>query len=159
MHKVLECETNRGGQNRHDIKQKAWSMDPSVTSLIKTRAFIRRGALQYLYHEYFRVPGRNPDRAQPVCYEDRVPAFLSTAKAGENSWGPSSYFPFSERREKKSGWKLFELLLCHLSRLSPWWDERRKKTAKKVYVEDWHETYLNKTSFFVIVDSGMTCFC
>lgn len=44
-------------------------MDPSVTSLIKTSAFIRRIALQYLYHEYFRVPGRSPDMERCLSAE------------------------------------------------------------------------------------------
>lgn len=47
----------------------AWSMDPSVTSLIKTSAFIRRIALQYLYHEYFRVPSRSPDMERCLSAE------------------------------------------------------------------------------------------
>lgn len=58
---MWDKERSGWGENLHDIKQKAWSMDPLVTSLIKTSAFIRRRALQYLYHEYFRVPGRSPD--------------------------------------------------------------------------------------------------
>lgn len=49
------------GGTLHGIKQKAWSMDPSVTSLKRAGTFIRYGALQYLYHEYFRVPSRSPD--------------------------------------------------------------------------------------------------
>lgn len=36
-------------------------MDPSVTSLKRPGTFIRYGALQYLYHEYFRAPSRSPD--------------------------------------------------------------------------------------------------
>lgn len=72
--RVIQCKRERIVQsvgmwdkerreNLHDIKQKVWSMDPSVTSLIKTSTFIRHRALQYLYHEYFRVPGRSPDTA------------------------------------------------------------------------------------------------
>lgn len=36
-------------------------MDPSVTSLKRAGTFIRYRDLQYLYHEYFRVPSRSPD--------------------------------------------------------------------------------------------------
>lgn len=42
-------------------------MDPSVTSLKRAGTFIRYGALQYLYHEYFRVPSRSPDVEHSRC--------------------------------------------------------------------------------------------
>lgn len=78
-------------------------MDPSVTSLIKTGAFIRHRALQYLYHEYFRIPSRSPDRERSRSAAKTVAVFLSTQTAGGkelNTFIILSYFSVGHKKSK-----------------------------------------------------------
>lgn len=55
---VCRCETKKREreENLRDMKQKVWSMDPSVTSLIKSRTFIRHGAFAIFIPWIFQSP-------------------------------------------------------------------------------------------------------
>lgn len=77
-------------------------MDPSVTSLIKTGAFIRHRALQYLYHEYFRIPSRSPDRECSRSAAKTVAVFLSTQTAGGKELNTSIIYSYFRAGHKKS---------------------------------------------------------
>lgn len=100
---VLEREKWGGGGALHGIKQKAWSMDPSVTSLKRAGTFIRYGALQYLYHEYFRVPSRSPDvgrRRYPANAVARTFPFSLTGPEEKCGASSSSFLSEYRRVEK-----------------------------------------------------------
>lgn len=95
---VLEREKSVWGA-LHGIKQKAWSMDPSVTSLKRAGTFIRYGALQYLYHEYFRVPSRSPDVGRSRYAVNAVARTFPFSLTGpEEKCGASSSSFLSEYR-------------------------------------------------------------
>lgn len=75
-------------------------MDPSVTSLKRPGAFIRYGALQYLYHEYFRAPSRSPDVERSRRAASAVAGALRGARDEERCASSSSFISRVQKKEQ-----------------------------------------------------------